>query len=75
MKAFLVTYEGLWLGGNAVVFAESAEAALALVEAHPATRLFRPGRDPGMKAVVREPSISELDMSVPNVAYNDTGDY
>lgn len=74
MKAFLITYEGLWLGGKAVVFAESGEEALALVEAHPETCFFRTSRK-GQKPVTLQPSFAELDMSAPNVAYNNSGDY
>ena len=32
MKLYLVTYSGLWLGGEAIVFAEYELEAVALVE-------------------------------------------
>lgn len=60
MKYYEVTYDGLWLGGSAVVIAESTEDALRLVEDDYRTINFK-------NATVTE-------ISGP-VLYNDSGDY
>lgn len=65
MNAYHVTYDGLWLGGTAVVLAESPDHAKALVAADPKTVSF--------KRVKVE--LITADLSVPAVLHNDNGDY
>ncbi len=77
MRAFLITYEGLWLGGKSVVIAESAEQAVALVEKHEATCCFAVGKQDGhLKPAANAPTCTELsDLASASVLYNDNGDY
>lgn len=61
MKNFTVRYNGLWMGGVSVVFAESEEEAIKKVEAHPMTIEFT------------DVQVEENDTD--GVVYNDNGDY
>lgn len=61
MKLYEVTYSGLWLGGVAIVFAETPEDAVKLVGEHQWTINFT------------NVSADELDQD--GVVYNDNGDY
>lgn len=65
MNAYLVTYNGLWLGGTAVVLAENPDHAKALVATDPKTVSFN-----RVKA-----ELITSDLSVPVVLLNDNGDY
>jgi hypothetical protein len=65
MKAYLVTYSGLWLGGEAVALANSAEEAIALVKSHPRALNFTD---------VQAEEIAE-NLNTPLVLLNDNGDY
>lgn len=65
MKAYLVTYDGLWLGGSAVVLAENEDHAKSLVATDPKTVSF--------KRVKAE--LITADLSAPAVLRNDNGDY
>ncbi|MHA2065308.1 MAG: hypothetical protein ACXABY_13110 [Candidatus Thorarchaeota archaeon] len=40
IRPYVVRYSGLWLGGKAVVMANSVEEAKELVEKHPKTMEF-----------------------------------
>lgn len=65
MKAFIVRYSGLWLGGKAVVLAESEIEAIELVGLHRSTINFlEPDRKPQVEEVPAK-----------GVIYNDNGDY
>jgi hypothetical protein len=64
MKAFLITYDGVWLGGKAVVLAETKEEAIELVKNDEQTVEFN-------DVQVEQ----ELDIKFPCVFYNDNGDY
>ena len=59
-KIYEVCYSGLWLGGHAIVCAESAEEAKLLIENDPSTVEF--------KNVV----VNEIEGPI---YYNDNGDY
>lgn len=74
MKVFVVSYRGLWLGGKAVVLAESSEEALRLAEQHPETACFQADRKghPTYDASAEEIT---ADLATPAVLYNDNGDY
>ena len=63
MKLYQVNYDGVWLGGKALVFAETPEEAIAKVEADPRTTNFNPDFI----------TIKETEMK--DVVYNDNGDY
>lgn len=65
MRAWIVRYRGMWAGGRAVVLAETEEEARDLVQAHRHTVNFK-------DAEVEE--VSE-DTTLPEVIYNDNGDY
>lgn len=64
MKQWLVTYDGLWLGGKAVVVAASQQEAEELVRNHKSTVKFNN---------VFTAELGELSESC--VLYNDNGDY
>lgn len=61
MKIFRVDYKGLWLGGTAIVIAETAEEAIELARNHRSSIEFE------------NVTIEELPSS--GVVYNDNGDY
>lgn len=61
MKIFEVNYDGMWLGGAAIVVAETAEEAIELVKNHSSTVSFENVR------------VEELPSR--GVIYNDNGDY
>ncbi len=61
MNKYLVTYDGFWLGGKAIVIAENEESALRLVKEHETTVSFA------------DVSVELLPIS--GVIYNDNGDY
>ena len=67
MKLYLVEYEGMWLGGKAIVWAKDEVDALLFVKQHPRTVDFAGGRHG------RKPSATELPAE--GVVYNDNGDY
>ena len=64
MKAFLISYDGLWLTRKAVVIAKTKKTALKLLEADPNTVEFT-----DVKVV------EQFDLTEPQVIYNDNGDY
>ena len=64
MKAYIITYEGVYLGGAAVVIAESRDQALELLAAHPDTQSL----DDGLE-------VKEIGIYSAIVLYNDNGDY
>ena len=64
MKAFLITYDGFWLGGKAIVIAKTKKTAIKLLEADPQTLELT-----DVKVEV------EFDLTEPQVLYNDNGDY
>jgi len=64
MKAFLISYDGLWLGGKAVVFAKTKKTAIKLLENDEQTLEFT---DVQIE--------QELDIKFPCVFYNHNGDY
>ena len=64
MKAYLINYNGLWLGGSCIVIAKSQEEAIALAKDDPSTVEF--------DDVTVE---KEMDIDYPRVLYNDNGDY
>jgi hypothetical protein len=64
MKAFLITYDGLWLTGKAIVIAKTKKTALKLLEADPQSLELTD---------VEVKEVFELDK--PQVLYNDNGDY
>ena len=61
-KFWLVTYSGLWLGGKAVVVAETADEAIELVKNDAGTQNFK-------KATAEEIKPEN------GVLYNDNGNY
>lgn len=61
MKVFEVRYDGLWLGGKAIVIAETKEEAIELVRNHSSTISFEDVR------------VNELPST--GVVHNDNGDY
>lgn len=61
MKIFKVNYRGLWLGGTAIVVAETAEEAIELARNHRSSIEFE-----GV-------TVEELPSS--GVVYNDNGNY
>lgn len=61
MKIFKVNYSGLWLGGIAIVVAETAEEAVELARNHRSSIEFE------------NVTVEELPSS--GVVYNDNGDY
>jgi len=64
MKAYVIQYRGLWMGGTAVVIAKSKKKALQLVENDPSTVAFE------------EPEITDIiELDKPKILYNDNGDY
>ena len=64
MKAFLIKYDGLWMGGRAVVIAKTRKTALKLVESDPHTLEFT------------DVEIEKMfDVTEPQVLYNNNGDY
>jgi hypothetical protein len=69
MRCFLIHYDGLYLGGNAVVFAESQEQAMQLLRADDKTRRLH-----GIP-VIQNASVIEADPTKSGVAYHDDGDY
>ena len=64
MKAFLIKYDGLWMGGKAIVIAKTKKTALRLVEEDENTLEFTD---------VKVEEIIELDK--PKILYNNNGDY
>lgn len=64
MKAYIVEYKGLWLGGTAAVIADSLEQAVELVRVHKDTLSF-------VKISVSDP----ISIDSPTVLYNNNGDY
>ncbi len=74
MKAFLIKYLGVESSGAAVVVAESAVDALMLLKDRPDMDFERwKGSNPLWPE--HPPTITEIDMTQPNVVYNDNGDY
>ena len=65
MNAYLVTYDGLWMGGTAVVLAENPDHAKALVATDPKTVSFN-------RVKVE---LITANLTVPAVLSNDNGDY
>lgn len=65
MNAYLVTYDGLWLGGTAVVLAENPDHAKAIVATDPKTVSFN-------RVKVE---LITANLTVPAVLSNDNGDY
>lgn len=61
MSIFKVTYNGLWMGGVAIVVAETPEQAIELVKNHKDTIEFN-----RVDVELLEPT---------GVLYNDNGDY
>ncbi|EJT0117313.1 hypothetical protein NVX19_003589 [Salmonella enterica] len=61
MKIFRVNYSGLWMGGVAIVIAETEEDAIEQVKNHRTTLEFK------------NVTVEELPSS--GVVYNDNGDY
>lgn len=61
MKIFRVNYSGLWMGGVAIVIAETKEDAIEQVRNHRSTVEFE------------NVTVEELPSS--GVVYNDNGDY
>lgn len=61
MKVFEVRYDGLWLGGKAIVIAETKEEAIELVRNHSSTISFE------------DVMVNELPST--GVVHNDNGDY
>ncbi len=64
MKAFFITYDGLWLTGKAIVIAKTKKTAIKLLEADSETLEYT---DVEVKEV--------FDLTEPQVLYNDNGDY
>ena len=64
LKAFLVTYKGLWLGGKAVVLADCADTACDMVREHKSTITFEQ---------VEATEVGQGDKAC--VLFNDKGDY
>ena len=64
LKAFLVTYDGLWLGGTAVVLADSPDAACDMVREHRITINFED---------VQAVEVGQGDKE--GVLFNDNGNY
>lgn len=60
-KLYRVDYDGLWLGGTALVFAGSEQEAINLVESDDFTVDFK------------DVEVKELPLE--GVVYNDNGDY
>jgi hypothetical protein len=60
-KLFFVRYDGLWLGGRALVFADNAEQAIELVKNDADTCSFK--------------DVSAEEIEADGVVYNDNGDY
>lgn len=85
LKLFQIDYRGSYLGGTAIVLANSPEEALALVERHPYTEGFRIPEPPAEDFAAwekwrrsnHEPTTREItgDLCTPRVLYNDNGDY
>lgn len=65
MRVYVVSYRGLWMGGQAVVLADSPEQATEMVRTHPDTV--------GFEDVKVQSSTPDLRM--PHVIVNDNGDY
>lgn len=65
MKIYTVFYEGQWLGGTAIVIAESEYEAIKLVAND--SRTINPQ---GMTA-----KLLTTELTKPLVIYNDSGDY
>jgi len=63
LKAYQVSYEGLWLGGVAIVLAYNEQEAARLVKEDPRTWGFENVR------------IVELEYKPSTVLFNDNGDY
>ncbi len=63
MKAWLVTYAGVYLGAAAVVMAESPEAAIELLKSAHA------------EEHIDDIQVKALDIEKPGVIYDDDGDY
>lgn len=61
MKLFQIRYDGLWLGGISIVFAETEEEAIEKVKNHSLTIAFENVR------------VSELKQE--DIVYNWNGDY
>jgi hypothetical protein len=61
MKVFLVSYDGLWMGGQSVVIAEHKLSALQLVKDSPNTTNFV--------------NASAVELPSEGVVYNDNGNY
>lgn len=71
MKAYEVSYNGSYLGGHAVVLANSAEEAIQLVKAHPSTCNFNYPKE------AHKPEAREITcvLDRPVVLLNWDGDY
>ena len=63
LKAYHITYDGLWLGGVAIVVAHTKKTALRLLKEE----------DPTEFTDVKITKVTVLDR--PMVIYNDDGDY
>lgn len=64
LRAFLVRYRGLWLGGQSVVLATDSQSAVELVRNHPDTMKFE-----------KEEAFDIGAVDGPVVLYNHNGDY
>lgn len=62
MKLFVVNYKGLWLGGKAIVWADTEDQAIELVRQDPNTQEFT------------NISVEEIPPGTV-VIHNDNGDY
>ncbi len=63
MNFYEISYKGLWLGGIAVVAADSEAEAIELVRADPGTCGFS------------DVAVKQILVPGPCVLYNDNGDY
>ena len=65
MNAYEVTYKGLWMGGSAIVIADSGERAIELVRADASTVCFE---DVQARLITGN-------LVAPSVLHNDNGNY
>lgn len=61
MKLFVINYDGLWLGGKAIVFAENEKDALDQVRNDPTTVEFK--------------NVKIEEVKAEGIIHNDNGDY
>ena len=64
MNLYIIEYKGLWMGGVAVVLANSARQAIELVREDPASVNFTEVEVVGLASI-----------NHPKVVYNNNGDY